>query len=63
MAREKIKDWQGRVLGETEQIGTKLWLFDFYGRRLGYYDSANNTTYDWHGRRIGTGNIVMTLLR
>ena len=32
MAREKLKDWTGRIIGQTEQIGSRLWLYDWTGR-------------------------------
>ncbi len=63
MAREKIQDWTGKIIGFKEQIGTKRWLYDFYGNKLGYYDSSTNKTYEWTGRFVGNGDIVMTLLK
>lgn len=63
MAKERIKDWTGKILGSTEQIGSRLWLYDFSGRKLGYYDSSTGKTHDWTGRLVGQGNILMTLLR
>ena len=63
MAKEKITDWTGKIIGWVEWSGNKKWLSDFYGRRLGYYDKSLNITCDFYGRRVGTGDIVMTLLR
>ena len=63
MAREKLKDWTGRIIGQTEQIGSRLWLYDWTGRKLGYFDSATGKTYDWTGRMVGQGNTLMTLLK
>ena len=63
MAREPIKDWTGKIIGFTEWSGNKKWLSDFYGRRLGYYDRSTNKTYEFSGRMVGQGDIVMTLLR
>lgn len=63
MAREAVKDWQGKILGWIEWSGNKKWLSDFSGRRLGYYDQSANKTYDWQNRLIGSGDLVMTLLR
>lgn len=63
MAREKIQDYTGKIIGFTEIIGTKRWLYDFYGKKVGYYDSATNKTYEWTGRFVGNGDILMTLLR
>ncbi len=63
MAREKITDWTGKIIGWVEWSGNKKWLSDFYGRRLGYYDKSLNKTFDFYGRQVGNGDIVMTLLR
>ena len=63
MAREPIKDWQGKILGFVEWSGNKKWISDFYGKRLGYYDSSLNKTFDFYGRQVGQGDMVMTLLR
>lgn len=63
MAREAIKNWQGRIIGFVEWSGNRKWLSDFYGRRLGYYDKSLNKTFDFYGRQIGSGDIVLTLLK
>lgn len=63
MAREKIQDWTGKIIGWIEWTGNKKWLSDFNGRRLGYYDKSLNKTFDFYGRQVGMGDIVMTLLR
>ena len=63
MARENIKDHTGRLIAYTEQRGNRLWLHDWTGKMLGYYDLSTNKTYEWTGRYVGPGNIVMTLLR
>lgn len=63
MAREKIQDHTGKILGWIEWSGNKKWLSDFYGKRLGYYDKSLNKTFDFYGRQVGMGDIVMTLLR
>ncbi len=63
MEREAIKDWQGKILGWSEWSGSKKWLMDFYGKKLGYYDKSLNKTFDFYGRQVGTGDILMILLR
>ncbi len=63
MAREKITDWTGKIIGWVEWSGNKKWISDFYGRRLGYYDKSLNKTFDFYNRQVGNGDIVMTLLR
>lgn len=44
MAREKIQDNTGKIIGWFEDVGTKIWITDFYGRKLGYYDKQANET-------------------
>ncbi len=63
MAREKLKDWTGRIIGETEWVGNRQWLYDWTGRKIGYYDRSTNKTYDWTGRMVGQGNTLLTMLR
>lgn len=63
MAKEKIQDWTGKIIGWVEWVGDKKWLFDFYGRKLGYYNKSLNITCDFYGRQVGKGDVVMTLLR
>ena len=63
MAREKIQDYTGKIIGWVEWFGNKKWLSDFYGKRLGYYDSSLNKTFDFYGRQVGLGDCVMMLLR
>ena len=47
MAREKIQDYTGKIIGFTEIIGTKRWLYDFYGKKVGYYDRSTNI-WSWN---------------
>ena len=63
MALEKLTDWTGKIIGWTEWQGNKKWLYDFNHRKLGYYDKSFNKTFDWYGRQVGVGDILMTLLR
>ena len=63
MAREKITDWTGKIIGFKEQSGNRLWLYDFYGRKLGYYDRSTDKTYEWIGKLVSNGNTLMMLLR
>ena len=56
MAKEAIKDFYGRILGWLDDQGSRIIATDFYGRRLGYYDSNQDATYDFYGRRVCSGN-------
>ena len=64
MAKEKITDWTGKIIGfvETDSCGNKV-LRDFYGRILGKYNKQMNVTQEFSGRVVGKGDILMTLLR
>lgn len=56
-----LKDNLGRKLGEIRDEGTRQSIYDYLGRRLGYFDGRY--TYDNLGRRIGEGNLLTMLLR
>ena len=64
MSREPIKDWTGKILGfvEIKSNGDKV-LYDFPGKILGRYNRSLDVTQDFYGRRVGKGDILMTLLR
>jgi len=57
-----LKDSSGKKVGEIKDRGDKQVLYDANGRLQGEYDSSSNTTRDAHGRRVGTGNLLTTLL-
>lgn len=63
MAKEKIQDYTGKIIGWIEWSGNKKWLSDFNGRRLGYYNKSLDKTFDFHGRQVGLGDCVMILLK
>ena len=63
MAREKIQDFSGKIIGWIEWSGNRKWLSDFSGKRLGYYDKSLNKTFDFYGRMVATGDCIMMLLR
>ena len=57
---EILKDRYGRKIGEIIQDGSRLYIKDVYGRRLGSYDGSY--TRDASGRIIGQGNLLTMLL-
>jgi hypothetical protein len=63
MAKDFLRDEQGRQIGsiETDANGKQV-LRDKYGSLRGSYDPHDNTTRDVNGSRIGTGNLLATLL-
>lgn len=62
MAREPIKDFYGRVLGWLEDRGKYIEATDFYGRRLGTYDKHLDTTFDFYGVRVCSGDGTVGLI-
>lgn len=63
MSGEELRDRNGNLLGRVVMEGRKQVLCDKNGNRLGEYHADDNVTRDRYGNRIGTGNLLMTLLR
>ena len=63
MSREVLHDARGVRIGEVETTSNKLILRDRRGVRLGEYDMRDNKTRDHRNIPIGTGNLLLTLLR
>ena len=62
MTTETLRDRYGTRIGEIEHRGDRLVLRDRDGRRLGEYTPRDNVTRDANGNRVGTGNLLLTLL-
>lgn len=63
MQRHELKDKYNNRLGhiETDASG-KQTLKDKYNTIKGYYDPKTNTTKDRYNNKIGSGNLLTTLL-
>lgn len=59
---EILKDRYGTKIGEvrTSVDGRKTEIYDRYGSKLGSYDGRN--TYDRRGTKVGSGNLLTSLL-
>lgn len=58
-----IKDFYGRHLGFIEEdLNGDRQIKDFQGRIKGFYNKQKNTTSDFYGRLIGTGDLLSSLL-
>jgi hypothetical protein len=57
-----LKDKGGNKIGEIKTRGSKQVLYDRHGSKLGEYDENTDITHDKHGRRVGTGNLLSSLL-
>jgi hypothetical protein len=62
MASQVLRDKQGHKLGEIREQGGRLVIVDAQGHRKGEYDPKTNTTRDAQGHRVGTGNLLTSLL-
>lgn len=63
MAKETLRDFQGRIIGyiETYPNGNKR-LTDFHNRILGTYEKSLNVTKDFYGRIVAKGDCLTMLL-
>jgi diadenosine tetraphosphate (Ap4A) HIT family hydrolase len=63
MSRQTLKDAHYHVIGyiETDSNG-KQTLKDAHYHVLGFYDPKSNETKDAHYHKVGTGNLLTTLL-
>lgn len=63
MAKQYLRDGKGRILGWIDDgVNGKLYIRDWLGRICGWYETTSNTTHDKHGRIVGRGNLLTTLL-
>lgn len=65
LQRDRIKDWQGRILGtiDTDTVTGNKIIKDFSGKILGKYDKRSNTTRDFYGRVVAKGDNLSMLLK
>jgi hypothetical protein len=64
MAREVLRDPLGQILATIETTGNgNQTIKDHLGKTLGTYDKKSNTTRNYLGQLIGTGNLLTTLIR
>jgi hypothetical protein len=63
LANEILRDRKGKKIGsiETDNFGIQT-LRDAHGSKLGKYDPKRNETRDDKGSKVGTGNLLATLL-
>ena len=61
MQREKITNWQGRIVGfiDTDELTGNKVARDFYGRIVGKYQKQLDITTDFYGRRLAKGDRLM----
>ena len=57
-----LKDNHGIKIGEIRVSGSKQIIFDSSGRKMGEYDEDTDMTKDRNGRKVGSGNLLSSLL-
>jgi hypothetical protein len=57
-----LRTASGVKIGEIRDEGNKLVIYTASNVRKGHYDKSNNTTYSASNVKIGTGNLLTTLL-
>ena len=65
LQRDRIKDWQGRILGtvDTDTVTGNKIIKHFSGKILGKYDKRSDTTRDFYGRVVAKGDNLSMLLK
>ena len=59
--KEYLKDNLSRIIGYTQNENGKIVIYDYLGRRLGYYDGR--CTYNNLGKIIGYGNLLALFIK
>ena len=62
MAGQILRDKVGSKIGEIREQGGKQVIYDKLGSKKGEYDPKTNVTKDKLGKKVGTGNLLTTLL-
>ena len=60
---EVLRDRNGSLIGKVEHTAHTQILWDKNNSKLGTYDPRENATRDRNGRKVGSGNLLLTLLR
>lgn len=62
--KNQIFDGLGKLVGYTEIIGNKTYIYDNLGKILGSHDGVTNYVFDNLGKTIGKGiELLGTLLK
>lgn len=57
-----LRDKKGVKIGVIKEEGHYLVIRDNKGVKKGYYDPKTNITRDRTGKKVGTGNLLTTLI-
>ncbi len=62
MANQVLRDKNGSKIGEIQETNGKFIIRDAREEKKGEYDPKSNTTRDERGTKVGTGNLLTSLL-
>ena len=62
MASQVLRDRNNAKIGEIKEMGGRLVVFDKNNSKCGSFDPKTNITYDKRNTKVGTGNLLTTLL-
>ena len=62
MSTTVLRNASNVKIGEIRDQGNKLEIYSASNVKKGHYDKANNTTYNASNVKVGTGNLLTTLL-
>jgi len=62
VANQVLRDKTGKKIGEISELSGKLIIRDATGRKKGEFDPKTSVTRDASGQKVGTGNLLTTLL-
>lgn len=60
--RQYLKDNSGNLLGWRQQMGRRINGYAPAGWLVGWYDPVMNATHDSHGHRVGSGDLLASLI-
>jgi len=60
--RQHLRDNSGNLLGWRQQAGPRINGYTAAGWLVGWYDPKFNATHNSSGHRVGTGDLLATMI-
>lgn len=60
--RQHLRDNSGNLLGWRQQVGQRINGYTAAGWLVGWYDPKFNATHNSSGHRVGTGDLLGSLI-
>lgn len=60
--RQYLRDNSGNLLGWRQQVGLRINGYTAAGWLVGWYDPKFNATHNSNGHRVGTGDLLSSLI-